>query len=79
MGKRARNRKLIKHMIEKQVVPQLKAEELRAEGHKVEVAFVSTAPDAVGFDVECAGCGRKARLPFDPGPKVGLCPNCIPE
>ncbi len=50
MGRRARHRKeaeeLAQHVTERQIIPQLTADQLRKEGMDVEVAFVSTAADA---------------------------------
>lgn len=64
-------------LIEKQVKPQRAAAALRKEGLDVDVAFVNTAPDAKGFVVKCSECGRTARMPTDPGTKVGVCPSCV--
>lgn len=41
--------------------------------------FVSTAPDAKGYRVSCAGCGRKAYMSEPPGRKVVLCADCLRE
>ena len=54
------------------------AEEARRRGVDVDVAFVDTNPAAEGHEVTCAGCGRKAKLPFAPPPgKLVVCPDCM--
>jgi hypothetical protein len=68
---------LLEHIVERQINPQRAAAKLREQGAEVVVGFVNTNPDAEGFPVECYGCGRSARLPYDPGAKRGLCPDCI--
>jgi CxxC-x17-CxxC domain-containing protein len=91
-GKRARERRrafiaaltsagighnLAEHMHDNQVEPQLRAAELRTRGLDVTTAMVDTTPGAQGFEVACAGCGRTARLPFEPPPgKAVVCPRC---
>lgn len=67
---------LAQHMIDRQIRPQERAAELRTQGMDVTTAFVNTSPEAEGFVVKCYGCQREARLPFDPGSKVLLCPQC---
>lgn len=73
------NEDLARHIVERQIEPQIAARKLHEQGIDVGVEFVSTHPDAEGFTVTCHGCGRTAKLPFDPGTKVGLCPDCIPR
>lgn len=63
-------------MVNNQVAPQLAAKGLRERGIPVETAFVSTNPEAEGWELTCLDCGRTAKLSFDPGRKVGLCPSC---
>jgi Fe-S cluster biogenesis protein NfuA len=68
---------LLRHVIERQVVPALRAEELGGE-----TRFVNTDPDAEGVEVACQGCGRTARM-YDvtveeAAAKVILCPDCLP-
>jgi hypothetical protein len=70
------DRKLAQHVVENQIMPQLAAEEMREQGLDVEIGFVNTNPNAQGFTVTCYGCQKTAKLPFDPGTKVGLCPAC---
>ena len=66
---------LAKHMIEKQLLPQLRARDLPG----IEAEFVNTAPDAEGYPVTCDRCGRTAKLPFPvPEGKIALCPDCLP-
>ena len=78
MPKRHRQARLLKHMIERQVEPQIWAEEMRERGHQVDVELVNTRPDAEGFEIACLDCGRTARLPFEvPEGKKALCPDCI--
>lgn len=67
---------LVQRMMERQIEPQVRADALRDEGMDVSVAMVNTDPGADGFLVQCVGCGREARLPFDPGSKVVMCPQC---
>lgn len=62
-----------KNLIER----QLAAERLRARGVHVDLGVVNTSLNAEGYEVECVDCGRVAKLPFDPGDKVGLCPSCV--
>jgi hypothetical protein len=85
VGRRAQRRRsttaadddLTQHVLEKQVEPQLAAQRARALGIPVDIGFVNTAEDATGWTVTCEGCGRTAKLAFDPGTKVGLCPACV--
>lgn len=62
---------LAQHVVDKQVRPQLDARKLGAD-----VAFVNTSPTANGYKVRCIRCGRQSTLPFDPGNKVVMCPDC---
>lgn len=68
---------LAEHVYDRQIEPHLFADRMRALGHDGEVATVSLAGDAKGHKVTCAGCGRTARLSFQPpdGAKP-LCPDC---
>lgn len=71
---------LVEHMLHNQVEPHLRADKLRAAGVNIDVQMVSTDPDADGFEVTCGGCGRTARMPFEPpAGRVALCPRCIPR
>ncbi len=83
MGRRARERKaardLVRHMVEKQVLPYVYAGEARQRGVNVDVELVSTDMNSEGYTVTCSVCGRSAKMLTDPGTKVGLCPNCIPR
>jgi CxxC-x17-CxxC domain-containing protein len=64
--------------VTRQIEPQLQAQALREQGVDIDVAFVNTNPEREGFEVSCGGCGRKAKLPFEPPPgKVALCPDCM--
>lgn len=65
------------HVYDKQIVPQMQAAAFRARGIDVGTAFVSTAADAEGFEVECSGCGRKAKVPVDPKGQPMTCPDCV--
>lgn len=80
VGKRAQRRRkdrdLAKHMVERQIEPQLAIDAMRKQGHEVEGVFVNTDPDAEGFTVTCLDCKRTAKMPFDPGVKVAVCPDC---
>lgn len=58
------------------VEPMQRGRELAAKGLPIEVTLVNVVATTGGFEVECCGCGRKARSPVDPGSRVGLCPAC---
>lgn len=92
-GKRARQRRrealveglrelvdedLARHLVKNQLEPQFLADDLRRQGHDVDVSLVNVSPNAEdGFEVSCVGCGRTARMPFEPpAGKVVLCPRC---
>jgi hypothetical protein len=84
MGRNARRRhgeiteaEVIQHVLENQIEPQRIADELREEGHDVEVGWVNTGKRAKGFTVSCHGCGRTAKSLIDPGTRKGLCPDCV--
>lgn len=67
-------------MAENQVQPQLAAHDMRAEGHDVDVVFVSTGENAKGTRITCVLCGRTAMLPSSvtvPEGKQPICPLCI--
>ena len=65
-------------MIDNQIDPQRRAQALRDQGVNVDVAFVSVKPDAEGYPVTCAECGRTATLPSPmPAGKVAVCPPCM--
>ncbi len=68
---------LVDRIIANQVAPQLFAERLRQEGVEAVAGLVDTRPDAQGWTLTCFGCGRTAKLPYDPGTSKGLCPQCI--
>lgn len=69
---------LVEHMIDRQVMPQLIAEDLRSKGVRIDVAMANTSPDAEGYEVTCRGCGRTARLAEEPPAGVAvLCPLCV--
>jgi len=68
---------LARHIVDNQIDPQLRAARAREKGLDVETVFVDLTAGAPGWEVECLECGRKARLPFDPGTKVAMCPVCV--
>lgn len=68
---------LAKHMYDQQIRPQRVVQELREQGHDVDVTFVNVDPDAAGVTVSCMDCGRTAKMPFaPPAGKVVMCPDC---
>lgn len=45
--------------------------------HGIPRALVTTGPDAQGYLLKCAGCGREARMPQPPpSDKIAMCPDC---
>ena len=72
---------LVRHMVERQVEPQIRGRELG-----IQTPFVNTdpnAPEEAGALVTCQGCGRTARMlgmtEADVAGKAVLCPLCIPK
>lgn len=69
---------LVEHIIERQVLPQLIAADVRSKGVSIDVAMANTNLDGEGYLVSCFNCGRQARLPFEPPQGKGVvCPLCI--
>lgn len=69
---------LAEQLYDNQIEPQLRAEELQAEGLDIQTDFVDIRPDAEGFEVTCLGCGRTAKLPYElPAGKAAICPSCL--
>lgn len=44
---------LAEQLYDNQIEPQLRAEELQAEGRDIQTDFVNIRPDAEGFEVTC--------------------------
>lgn len=77
---------LVGHLLEKQMEPQLRAEELRRQGVDVDDVLVDTGAEDLGegwVEVTCVMCRRGARIPIDAmselrsGDAVVICPNCM--
>lgn len=66
------------HMYDKQILPQERMEQMRADGLDVHVGLVNTTPGVEGYPVTCVGCGATATLPAPQpaGKSDGLCPDC---
>lgn len=65
------------HVVDNLLEPRVIADELRAEGHDVDVALANTKATTGGYKITCIYCGRTARLLEDPGQRVALCPACM--